>query len=202
MPMIKINCGSGPIAIPDWLNYDASPSIFIGKYLPFFTNVTTFDDEVKYGSIMKGLPHKELSVDYVYFSHVLEHLPYLDAIKALKNIYSYLKNDGVLRIIVPNLESYIHRYVNDNKYNSDEFIKDIHMGYKNSNHSVMGKVIDSFRLSKHKWMWTENTLTGALKNSGFKEIVKSNYLSSKYKVFNEIDNENRFENSICFDAIK
>ncbi|HAC62963.1 MAG TPA: hypothetical protein DCF68_05360, partial [Cyanothece sp. UBA12306] len=42
--------------------------------------------------------------DGIFLSHVLEHIPPNLALEALKNCFRYLKKDGCLRIVVPDLE--------------------------------------------------------------------------------------------------
>jgi len=62
-----------------------------------------------------GLPFPDESVDYLYSSHLLEHLSKEDANKLLKEAYRVLKKGGVIRICVPDLEYAISLYQEGDK---------------------------------------------------------------------------------------
>lgn len=68
---------------------------------------------VEYGDIVKGLPVQPDSCACVYCSHVLEHLSLEDLRKALKNTYCLLKKGGVFRLVLPDLEYSLKKYIND-----------------------------------------------------------------------------------------
>ncbi|WP_148257199.1 hypothetical protein [Treponema primitia] len=78
---IYLQYGCGSSAPINWLNYDASPMIIlqkipgIGLMIQKIRNVS-FDKNVKYGDIVKGIQKYNNSCDAVYCSHVLEHLTY------------------------------------------------------------------------------------------------------------------------------
>ncbi|MGE7999170.1 class I SAM-dependent methyltransferase [Lysinibacillus sp. NPDC093190] len=61
--------------------------------------------------IRKGLPFEESSFDVVYSSHVLEHFSLQDASKLLNEIYRVLKPNGIVRIVVPDLEDITKKYL-------------------------------------------------------------------------------------------
>lgn len=50
------------------------------------------------------------SVDLIYASHILEHLNYQECITALNRWREVLKNGGILRIAVPNMEAVFAHY--------------------------------------------------------------------------------------------
>ena len=86
-----VQYGCGFSAPSEWINYDASPTLYyeripiIGKL--YTRNNIRFPENVKFGDIIKGLPEEQDSCDGVYCSHVLEHLSYEDFIIAIKNTY-------------------------------------------------------------------------------------------------------------------
>jgi predicted SAM-dependent methyltransferase len=49
----------------------------------------------------------------VYCSYVLEHLSLQDFRTALKNTYAILNRNGVFRLVLPDLDFSIHKYIND-----------------------------------------------------------------------------------------
>ena len=60
--------------LPPTLLFERIP--LLGKL--FTKNMARFPANVRYGDIVKGLPIREGTVDGVYASHVLEHLPLAD----------------------------------------------------------------------------------------------------------------------------
>ncbi len=67
---------------------------------------------VEQHDITKGLPYEDNSFDGVYHSHVLEHLEPRDGEKLLDECFRVLRPNGVLRIVVPNLEQIVTLYLN------------------------------------------------------------------------------------------
>jgi SAM-dependent methyltransferase len=55
------------------------------------------------------------SCDVVFISHVIEHIPHLKIQKILAEINRVLKKDGVLRILVPDMEKFAKAYVKKDK---------------------------------------------------------------------------------------
>ena len=117
----NIHFGCAWSAPDSWANYDASPTLrferipLIGKL--YTKNDNRFPDNVEYGNIVKGLPISNNSCDYVYCSHVLEHLSLNDCRRALKNTHRIMKNGGVFRLVLPDLEFHVKEYI-DNPYAS------------------------------------------------------------------------------------
>ncbi|WP_399370918.1 class I SAM-dependent methyltransferase [Thermosynechococcus sp. HN-54] len=89
-----VNVGCGHTFHPEWLNFDVAPAVA----------------GVKRWDIRRGLPFKEGEVDAVYSSHVLEHLSCQEAENFLRDAYRVLKPNGVLRIVVPDLEQTTRAY--------------------------------------------------------------------------------------------
>lgn len=58
---------------------------------------------------------KSNSCDVVFISHVLEHIPHLKIQKVLAEINRVLKKNGILRILVPDMEKFAKAYVKKDK---------------------------------------------------------------------------------------
>lgn len=107
--------GCGLCAPPDWLNFDASPSLRLQKLPLIGPLVPTgpfgrFPTNVHYGNIVLGLPIPDNSVELLYCSHVLEHLALNECYKALRNCYRHLKPGGIFRLVVPDLECLVQGF--------------------------------------------------------------------------------------------
>jgi len=59
--------------------------------------------------IMDELPVEDNSVEYLYISHVIEHMPMRTAIRVLSNLYKKLKPAGKIRILCPDFDQLMCR---------------------------------------------------------------------------------------------
>ncbi len=96
MPNFRmLNIGCGATFHSDWINVDVASS----------------DPCVRALDICNGLPYASESIDFCYSSHVLEHLRRLDARNLLVDCRRVLKREGVIRLVVPDLESLVRDYL-------------------------------------------------------------------------------------------
>lgn len=94
--MKLINLGCGKVFHPDWINLDLTSEI---------EGVISYD-------IRQKLPFSDNSFDACYSSHVLEHLKISETANFLEECWRILKPNGVLRIVVPDLEIIAKTYIN------------------------------------------------------------------------------------------
>ncbi len=93
--MKLVNLGCGNRYHKDWINLDfKSNSEYVIKY-----------------DLHTSLPFDTGSVDVVYTSHVLEHFSKCFAPKFLQECYRILKPQGIIRVIVPDLEQLMRNYI-------------------------------------------------------------------------------------------
>ena len=95
-----INLGCGTTFHKDWTNVDfVSHSEFVMSH-----------------NLLNGIPFSDNSFEFVYHSHVLEHMPKKYAPEFIGECYRILKPGGIIRVAIPDLEqiakNYI-RYLND-----------------------------------------------------------------------------------------
>lgn len=91
----RLNLGCGKRRHPDWVNADLRPAA---------ADVVRVD-------VRGRLPFPDQRFDAVYASHVLEHLTPSEARHVLCEIRRVLSTDGVVRIVVPDLEGIVRRYL-------------------------------------------------------------------------------------------
>lgn len=77
---LKVNLGCGTNRLVGWQNYDAE--VDITNRLPFADN----------------------TVQFLLAEHVVEHVPYIEAVQFFQECRRVLINGGVARIIVPSVE--------------------------------------------------------------------------------------------------
>ena len=177
---IYVQYGCGWCAPLSWTNYDASPVLrferipLLGRL--YTKNSARFPANAKYGDIAMGLPIADNVCDGVYCSHVLEHLSLEDCEKALKNTYRILKNGGVFRLVMPDLERYVMDYVNDPSPEAAmRFMRETAIGKERRSSSVGALVRESFGHSQHNWLWDYKSIERKLHEAGFSSIRRAGW---------------------------
>jgi predicted SAM-dependent methyltransferase len=202
---LYVQYGAGNQAVSEWISFDASPTLLlqriwlIGAILTPKLNAV-FDNEILYGCIVRGLPLKIGSVDGIFCSHVLEHLAYDDFRVALKNTFKYLKKGGRFRLIVPNLEYYINRYLINKETSNFEaqsnaasnFMEGTSLGNINSRLGIFNRLRESIGNSRHQWMWDFPGLKMELESCGFINIQKFQAGNCNETIFLNPEREHQF----------
>lgn len=62
-------------------------------------------------NLLKGLPYHDNSFDVIYHSQVLEHFSKEDAVRFISECYRILNSNGILRVVVPDLENIAREYL-------------------------------------------------------------------------------------------
>lgn len=83
------------------------------RFHPSWTNINfiSTDQSVIAHDLKKGIPFPEHSFDIVYHSHLLEHLSKADAKIFMEECYRVLRPQGILRVVVPDLEQIARMYL-------------------------------------------------------------------------------------------
>jgi predicted SAM-dependent methyltransferase len=108
--MNKLNVGCGTKFHPDWVNVD----------------MVSYSPKVQVVNLTKGIPFPDNSFDVVYHSQVLEHIPKEKAEDFIRECYRVLKPNGVMRVVVPDLENIVDEYkrlLNENLENPTDLSK-------------------------------------------------------------------------------
>jgi predicted SAM-dependent methyltransferase len=152
----KLNLGCGNRFHDDWVNVD-----FV-SHSPL----------VKQHNLLKGIPFKDHSFDVVYHSHVLEHFTKNDGKKLIDNCFSVLKNHGIIRIAVPDLESIVKNY-----------LIELQKGWENKTHAN----------PNYDWMLLELFDQTVRNEYGgeIKKILGKTNLENEQFIFNRIGEEAR-----------
>jgi hypothetical protein len=200
-----LQVGCGLTAPKDWINYDASPMVWLQK-IPILGAILqkrrniSFPKNVLYGNILRGFPQYNQSCDAVYCSHMLEHLTYEEFFIAIDNIYSLLKKDGVFRLVMPDLKLMCESYMGGGTQKSILFMKQSGLGME-SIRTFTDSLLIGFR-SRHYWLWDYASTEMVLQKAGFRDIRRCAYHDSKLCAFNSVEDINRFEDALAIEAIR
>jgi predicted SAM-dependent methyltransferase len=91
-----LNLGCGSRFHKDWVNIDFE----------------SFSEHVSAFNLVNGIPFNSNEFDFVYHSHVLEHFSKESGNSFLKECFRVLNPNGIIRIVVPDLETLITEYLN------------------------------------------------------------------------------------------
>jgi len=159
---VKLHLGSGPMALPDWINIDARryPGVAV-KRLP---------------SGLKWFP--DSAVSFVYCSHMVEHIDYPEQVHQLATeICRILKPGGALRFVVPGIERIIRAYAADDK----EFFKEQERHHPQNCTTKMEHLMYALQQDgEHKYGYDFETAQKFLQRAGFTKIKDSSYNESEF----------------------
>jgi hypothetical protein len=219
MPIMKVNVGSGPRILDDWVNYDSSIHLILSKYhllkkilyafklIPKQVFETSWPyKQIKRIDLRKGLPLVDDTVDFLYCSHFLEHLSRGDGFTFLKECHRVIKQAGWIRLVCPDLRIIVGKYLeadinyvlfedSDKANLSHAFIQSLCLS---DNRPLLEKLF--FPGSLHRCMYDFDSIAYLLDKSGFNTIKRRSY---KEGITPDIDIlDNRPEESLYVEAQK
>ncbi len=202
-----VQYGCGWTAPKDWRNFDGSPTLRFER-LPivgglYTKNAARFPDNVEYGDIVKGLPVADCSCSAVYCSHVLEHLALSDCKISLQNTLKMLQPRGFFRMVLPDLEYAIHKYVNDSSENAAaNFLLDTSLGFTHRQKGLRSLASAWLGNSRHLWMWDYKSLKAELEAAGFVDVRRASFADSVEPAFLSVEDASRWKNCLGIECRK
>ena len=164
---IKLNIGAGPFGEENWINIDTYPL----KNINLIYNCR------------KRLPFNEDSVNIIRCEHVFEHLDLNDESPCfLKECKRVLIKNGILRIVVPDINKFILAYIS-NQWND--------IGMDLNKFLTPADILNHvFRQNgEHKYGYDFETLKLILKKHGFRNVSKLEWgISSSPLLKNDLEN--------------
>ncbi len=211
MNKIYVQYGCGLSAPKEWINFDVSPTLRIQK-IPILGSIlknslnVSFPDNVLYGDIVKGLPIDNKTCDGLYCSHTLEHLALADFKIAIQHSYNYLKQDGIFRCVVPDLEYQVRQYINrldGGDVDANSYLMNATlMGVQERKRGLKAFISSFYGNANHLWMWDYASLIHELKQVGFSCVKACKFNDSKDDMFKLVEDTERFENSVAIECVK
>jgi SAM-dependent methyltransferase len=159
----KLQIGAGPNELPGWLNADFEPR----RQFTIYMDAT------------KPFPFPNNSFDYIFSEHMIEHVPFADALRMLFECHRVLKPGGKIRIATPNLSKIAALAT---KHPSDEQKRYVAWARANHvEHSVDPQTADRYRPSYvvnnffwgfgHYFVYDLETLEDAFGAAGFERVT-------------------------------
>jgi len=124
--------------------------------------------------VRDGLPFAGAS--YIYAEHFIEHLTFDEGVRFLAECRRALSDAGVLRLSTPNLDWV---WMTQYRYPSADPIRDCFALNK------------GFRGWGHQFLYNAQTLTAALRASGFATVLQASYGESEHAALRGIERHDR-----------
>jgi predicted SAM-dependent methyltransferase len=133
-------------------------------------------------NILDGLPFEDNSVDVIYMSHVLEHFTFQEAHLVLGELNRCLTYNGVLAIIVPDLDFYIEQFCQRNESTlCESSIVGGRLQNTLTDNFLMNFYSDpDFNNTCHKYAYNFENLFTFLADMSFYQIRKAQYRNFEY----------------------
>jgi predicted SAM-dependent methyltransferase len=202
--LVKLNLGSGLRVKQGWINIDASLNTLISSWPKYAQKISyrisgakqNFSFE-QYYNILKnnrfvchnlifGIPFIDSCADYIFCSHLLEHLTQQQGINLIKEMYRVLKEKGTVRIVVPDLAYTVNLYCSGEK---GEALKRFFNDGENQND-----------FTRHKYMYDFEILKSILTDAGFIEVTRCEYQHGKTPDIEFLDK--RPQGSLYVEAVR
>jgi predicted SAM-dependent methyltransferase len=146
---VKLHVGSGTLPLAGWVNVDMAGYAGVDVAL----------------DVRHGLPFEDVTL--IFAEHFLEHLTLAEGLSFLRECRRVLNDDGVLRISTPNLDwVWLTHYKPPEAMTDDERL----LGCLEMNRAFHGW--------GHRFLYNFQTLTLALRASGFASITPQEYGTS------------------------
>ena len=145
-----------------------------------------------------SIPFENNSVDFIFNEHFLEHLTVEEGQVFLKDCKRVLKDGGVLRISMPDLETTVKDYFNPNwKEDKKAYYKKFGLEFIKTKAE---KININFRSWGHKWLYDKEELERRLKEAGFKNIKFCELKESDYPELRNLETRN--ESTLIAEVVK
>jgi predicted SAM-dependent methyltransferase len=200
---IRINLGSGLEVAPGWINVDASFNAVIARWprrlqtlgfeLSGYKHNVERDEYLRrlqsnlfvHADLTKPLPFASESADFIFSSHLLEHLTRAQGLVLLSDAHRILRPGGTIRVAVPDLDIAIALHATGQ---TREMLD--HYFYRP----------ESGHLAQHRSMYNYALLAELLREAGFATVERCEYRQGTAPELLQLDN--RPEESLFVEASK
>ena len=204
----KLQYGCGLSAPSDWENYDGSPTLWLQK-LPLVGSFLTtgrvkFPKTICFADVTRTIPVPSASMDYVYCSHVLEHLARDDLKSALRETLRILKPGGVFRGVMPDLAHEVDTYLTKRggAEASVNFMQSSLLGLERRPRGIAEILVSLLGNDRHLYLWDFAGIERELHDAGFISVRRAEFGDHRSDVFRTVEEKGRWDNCLGFECEK
>lgn len=133
-----------------------------------WTTVDLYGADINY-DLRRGIPLPDSSVDAIYSSHLLEHMPYKSLLSFLQECRRVFKSGGIFSVCVPNAKLYIEAYLSNTNYRA---ISSCYQPAVVDTGSFIDQVnYVAYMGGEHMYMFDEENLVNILIKSEYKNVA-------------------------------
>ena len=197
--MKKLQLGAFDQGLKGWVNTDSTPHLFRARipWLPLLLRKAGILSEqryqqhrtgifrrIRYLNVTRKFPFDDETFDFVYSSHMLEHLCPTNAKHCLREIHRVLKSGGIVRIVVPDLDRVLNKYVREAP---EAFLAELFEANQTSAKNM------------HHWHYNECSLRTSLEEAGFSSVSKELFRHGRCPDLDRIEHR---EESLFMEAVR
>jgi len=188
---LKLHIGASNHCLDGWFNTDLNPSEGVG-----------------YLDATKTFPYPDKCFDFVYAEHMIEHIPYEDATRMIKECLRVLKPGGVLRVVTPDLDSIL-----STTHTPLDPIASVYLQWMTKTFlthvpecSPTYVINAMFRMWGHQFIYDLDSLSSLLSAAGFINITQCSIDESSHSDLKNLSNADRYPpglldfESLCLEA--
>lgn len=198
----KFHLGCGIIFLKNYLNIGFWTNLEQNK---LYANPNGVADTVLLNyDLTNGIPASDNSLEVVYHSHMLEHLTNNEGIEFLRECNRVLQPGAIMRLLVPDLESFSKKYVEGDDFFFDAYRKEA-LDNDSNLYPTRGAIfMGMLHNHGHKMGYDFETLQYVLKQTGFTNVKKTMFQESQLTDIQEIEPYAplRAAESLCIECIK
>lgn len=155
VPALHIGCGANHLA--GWLNTELCPR----------------GDEI-FLDATRAFPLPDHAFDYVYSEHMIEHIPYPDAVRMMRECHRVLRRGGIVRIVTPDLSFLETLLVEPLPPRLQAYVEYAHAERRIDAPAPRGVYVFNhfMRAWGHQFIYNHQVLADLLASAGFAEITR------------------------------
>lgn len=124
--------------------------------------------------VTKGIPYSSESVEFIYSSHMIEHISRWQALELLRECMRTLVPGGMIRVATPDLHELASSYLSEETISApssgaaaDRFMEAINPRTEVEANLVRRFIWRNFSGAQHQWMYDARSLCGLFESAGF-----------------------------------
>lgn len=212
-PPIKLNLGCGPSGLDGWVNFDWGALPLLSK-VPWVRRLLVkagilpagYDTpwpKIRLVDIRKRLPLRNDSVQFVYCSHVLEHMERWEALRVLRECHRVLVSGGAVRIVVLDLAKICQQYIDGTEERPARNACRMLWGHPKDVEPVgfVARMIRSF-VRPHEWIYDNVEMEILMRDAGFDDVQHREFRQGLVVDLDQLDLEGHRTHSLYVEAIK
>jgi SAM-dependent methyltransferase len=163
-PVPKLQLGTGPNPLPGWLNTDLFPDVD-----------PEHRSELVRLDAAKPFPLADMSLDYVFSEHQIEHIAEADARLMVEECFRVLKPGGRIRLSTPDLWAIVRLYEDPLGDAEHHYVAWVMTRFRpgiswgNPRCHVINHI---FKDHGHQFIYDYETLSALLEGAGFREVIR------------------------------